>query len=178
MGEGLATKEIRRFLERFSELYPEPVNLYLLGGSALCFLGSPRRTVDIDCTADIKSKEIESTVEAVAQELQLEVEIVPIEEFIPVPVSAQARHQPIGQFGQVQVFVFDPYSIALSKLARGFDADIQDILFLLQSDTISLDELIREVDEAIPQAWNFDIDPKDIVKYLEAVKKLYLQGSS
>jgi hypothetical protein len=79
MGEGLATKEMRRFLERFSALYPEPVHLYLAGGSALCFLGRPRRTVAIDCTADIKSKEFESAVEAVAQELQLEVEIVPDE---------------------------------------------------------------------------------------------------
>ena len=124
MGQGLATEEIRRFLGQLSRAYVEPVKLYLLGGSALCFLGSPRRTMDIDCITDVATQEFELTVQSVAQELKLEVELVPIDKFIPVPDAAQSRHQYVEQFGNVQVFVFDPYSIALSKLARGFETDI------------------------------------------------------
>lgn len=49
MGPDLARPEIHPFLERLGERFPEPVRLYRLGGRALSFLGSPRRTVDIDC---------------------------------------------------------------------------------------------------------------------------------
>lgn len=66
MGNGLATEEIRNFLNHLSQIYTQPVKLYLLGGSALCFLGSPRRTVDIDCVVDNSTKEFKDTVEAVA----------------------------------------------------------------------------------------------------------------
>ena len=84
----------------------------------------------------------------------------------------------MGQFGNIEVFVFDPYSIALSKLARGFDADIQDVLFLLQRDIIMLNELIQVVEDAIPVAWNYDIDPKELMNYLGVVKNLYLNNPS
>ena len=178
MVQGLAATEIRQFLERLSEEYTKPVKVYLLGGSALCFLGSPRRTVDIDCTADVTTEEFELTVEAVAQELKLEIEIIPIEEFIPLPAAAQSRHKSVGQFGNLQVYVFDPYSIALSKLARGFDADIQDVLFLLQSEIINLGDLSRVVEEALPRAWDYDIDPKEMSNYLEVVKILYQKDRS
>jgi hypothetical protein len=134
--------------------------------------------MDIDCTADSTSKKLAAAIEAVALELQLEVAIVPIEAFIPLPRAAQTRHHFVGQFGEVQVFVFDPYSIALSKLARGIEADIQDILFLLHGHFIELDELIQVVEAAVPQAWSFDIDPKEMVNYLEMVKKLSLQDPS
>ena len=92
MGEGLAKGEIQAFVEKLSETYTESVTLYLLGGSALSFLGSPRRTIDIDCTIGIQSKEVEEAIEKTAFELELEVEIVPIEEFVPLPEGNQDRH--------------------------------------------------------------------------------------
>ena len=52
----LATTEIETFLHRLGEHYPHPANLYLLGGSALCFLGSPRRTMDSADGADLKTE--------------------------------------------------------------------------------------------------------------------------
>jgi hypothetical protein len=151
MGQGLATTEIRRFLERLSEQYRKPVKLYLLGGSALCFLGSLRRTMDIDCTANSTSRELESAIETVALELKLEVEIVPIEAFIPLPRAAQTRHQFVGQFGEVQVFIFDPYSIALSKLARGFEADIKIFFSCCTAILLSLTNSSRSSRPRSPQ---------------------------
>ena len=40
----LTTYEIQDFLQRMGRHYPHPGTFYLLGGSALCLLGSPRRT--------------------------------------------------------------------------------------------------------------------------------------
>lgn len=44
----LDSTNIRSFLERLGERYPGRGTLYLLGGSALCLLGNPRQTKDID----------------------------------------------------------------------------------------------------------------------------------
>jgi len=173
MGEGLAKGEIQVFVKKLSEAYKEPVALYLLGGSALSFLGSPRRTIDIDCTIDIQSQALEETIEKTALELKLEVEIVPIGEFIPLPEGNQDRHYRIEQFGSVEVFIFDPYSIALSKVARGFETDIQDVLFLLERNIIDLDRLAAFVKSTVPVAWDYDIDPAEMQKYLNIVRKRF-----
>jgi hypothetical protein len=44
----------------------------------------------------------------------------------------------------------DPYTIALSKLDRGFDTDIEDVLFLLHQKLITFEQL--ELVTAIVQA--------------------------
>ena len=50
---------------------------------------------------------------------------------IPLPPQAQERRRLVGHYGQLDVYVFDLYSIALSKIARGFETDFEDVLFLL-----------------------------------------------
>ena len=102
----------------------------------------------------------------------MEVEIIPIDEFIPMPSNATARHQVLEKFGDIDVYIFDPYSIALRKLARGFDTDIQDILFLLWQGIIEFDIFEKFAEEAKPAAWDYDIDPDDLTTHLEVVRKL------
>jgi len=75
-----------------------------------------------------------------AKELQVHVETVPLDRFIPLPPEGTRRNIYIGQFGNLEVFAADPYSIALSKLDRGFDTDIENIVFLIQSQPINMDE--------------------------------------
>ena len=173
MDQSLARDEIRAFLERLGEQYTQPLELYLLGGSALCFLGSQRRTIDIDCTIESMSKELEAAIDDVARELQLEVEIIPIDEFIPLPPAASTRHQSVGNFGNISVYVYDPYSIALSKIARGFETDIQDVLFLLHQGFIDLDKLSQYVEGSLQVAWDFDINPNEMKSHLKVVKQLF-----
>jgi hypothetical protein len=46
--EFVDTLQIRTFLEEVGKRYPQAAQLILLGGSALCLLGSSRPTLDID----------------------------------------------------------------------------------------------------------------------------------
>jgi len=172
----LAKEEIQHFLQKLGERFRQPAKIYLLGGSALCFWGNPRRTVDIDLTVEAEPiilPELLSAIQILAGEIKLEHEIVPIEEFIPLPEGAGERHRFLGTFGNIIVYAFDPYSIALSKLARGFETDIQDVIFLLQHDIISIKQLAEFVEEALPFAWDFDIDPADLRSHFDDVKRLY-----
>ncbi len=69
------------------------------------------------------------------------------------------------------VYVIDPYAIALSKLDRGFDTDIEDILFLMQRQLISVEMLADFVETAVTQAKQFDLDPAAMRQRLQIVRE-------
>jgi len=82
--DSLAEHEVLAFLNRLGAMYPKPAALYLLGGGALCLLGSPRRTLDIDCTVNDLTEQTQDfvrTMETLATEMRLELEVIPIWEY-------------------------------------------------------------------------------------------------
>jgi hypothetical protein len=167
----LVLEKMRAFLSRLAEGYTEPASLFLLGGSALLMLGSPRTTLDVDYVGDDRRPDdLQRTISRVAHELDIEVEPVPIEEFVPVPAGASERCVFVGQFGALSVYVFDPYTIALSKLDRGFETDLADIVFLIRRGFVDLASLETLALDAIAQAREFDLDPAAIRAHLQALR--------
>lgn len=79
----------------------------------------------------------------------------------------------MDQFGGITVYIYDPCSLALSKVARGFETDLEDVLFRLKQNLIELDQLATYIDRALPQAWDFDIDPADFRQHLAELRRLY-----
>jgi hypothetical protein len=69
------------------------------------------------------------------------------------------------------MYIFDPYSIAVSKIARGFEADFDDVVFLIDSDYIVFDKLELMVNEVLPNCQKYDIDPNEFVKYFEELRR-------
>ena len=138
MNKGL----IQEFLARLGSRYPKQATLYVLGGSALILLVSSRDTLDIDYVGnDMQKDDLQILIEEIAAELELETEPVPIERFIPLPEGNDQRKIHIGQFGNVNAYIVDPYTIALSKVDRGFETDLEDIIFLIQHNQINAEEL-------------------------------------
>ncbi len=105
----------------------------------------------------------------VARELKIHIEAVPLEEFIPLPKGNADRIIHIGQFGNLKIYVAEPYSIALSKLDRGADTDYDDIIFLIQNNYVNKDELERITTETRLRARQFDLHP-DILEHLQELK--------
>jgi len=174
----IAATEILEFVERLGGRYSGSATLLLLGGSALCLLGNPRRTLDIDYLAEgplDQVAELQATVDTVAAEMKLEVEVVPLGEFIPLPDGAESRHRQVGQFGGLSVCVFDPYSIALSKIDRGFEADLQDVVFLIRQGIVNLEQLEVYVAAAVPHAAQFDMIPADLRQHLQVIRRMAQQ---
>ena len=163
------------FFQNLGKRIEGRVSFYLVGGSALLLLGSPRETIDVDYVIEPSSTEVEGLIKQLSNEMQLDLEPVPLDEFVPLPAEAGARHRLIGHYGQIDVYVFDPYSIALSKLDRGFDTDIDDILFLLHRAIITLPILEQVVRDALPRLRDFDMNSGDLIKHLQAVQDA-LQG--
>lgn len=144
--------------------------LILIGGSALNLLGYSRPTVDIDFIGDdVKPNEFHQTLMRIAKEMQIHIEAVPLERFVPLPKGNEERAIRIGQFGNLEIYVADPYSIALSKLDRGLDKDLEDILFLIQHNHIEMRELEHILEDALATAGKFDFHP-EILSHLQELK--------
>jgi hypothetical protein len=100
---------------------------------------------------------------------KIDAEPVPLDRFVPLPTGSTKCQIRIGQFGNLEIYFADPYSIALSKLDRGFDTDFEDIIFLIQLNLVSLNELERIMRDALPRAREYDLHP-DILDYLKELK--------
>lgn len=102
-----------------------------------------------------------------AAQFRLDIEAVPIAEFVPLPPGAETRRHFISSFGQIVVYVYDLYTIALSKIARGFDTDMEDVIFLVKSNLIDLTELQRHFQSILPRAAQTDIIPSEFQQYFQ-----------
>jgi hypothetical protein len=172
--EPITTEILHAFLRRLGERVSKPASLYLLGGSALCLLGSPRATLDVDYDLDLLPDEraaLESAMAELAIEMRLDVEPVPLAEFAPLPPRAHERRRHVGRYAQLDVYIFDLYSIALSKIARGFESDLEDVLFLLNAGLIEFAALEQHFNDVLPAAPKTDIDPKEFRAYFAEVKR-------
>jgi hypothetical protein len=162
--------EIQSILMILGERVPPASRLILVGGSALALLGSPRLTLDIDFVGDdVHPNEFHRTIMQIARELKIHVEPVPLERFVPLPKGSEQRVIHIGQFGNLEIYVADPYSIALSKLDRGFDTDLEDIVFLIHRNHVTLEELERITQNALSLARKYDLHP-EILGHLQELK--------
>lgn len=176
--EPVTLDTLMTFLARLGERCDQETRLYLLGGSALRLLGSARETLDVDYTADVPAETAQAFQRALAEladEFRLDLEEVPLAEFVPLPPLAHERHRLIGRFGLLAVYLFDPYSIALSKIARGFESDLEDVLFLLRIGAIELETLEQHFRAILPRVAKADIDPNEFQAYFLEIRQRYSQ---
>ena len=172
--EPVTLDALQTFLRCLGERYPGAGDFYLLGGSALCLLGNPRTTVDVDYMFELDAGSVEQFEAAVAElgaEMRLDVEAVSLAEFVPLPPQAYQRRRLVGRYGQLNVYIFDPYSIALSKIARGFEADLEDVIFMLHQELIQFGELECHFNAILPRAPKADIIPNEFRDYFEEIRR-------
>ncbi len=163
--------EIHEILTELGAHVPSGSQLILVGGGALALLGNPRPTFDLDFLGDdVHPNELHRLILRIAAELQIQAEPVPLERFIPLPPDSTQRNLYIGQFGNLEIYVADPYSIALSKLDRGLDSDLDDAAFLVRKGFVEIQKLERMVQEVLPQAGKFDLNP-DLLEHLSELRR-------
>lgn len=162
--------EIQSVLQTMGMRVPPASRLVLVGGSAMSLLGSLRPTIDIDFIGDdLHPEPLHQLILQIAEELDIDAEPVPLDKFVPLPQGNEERIIRIGQFGNLEIFIADPYSIALSKVDRGADTDYDDLIFLIQHNHVDMDKFERVIQEALPHANQFDFHP-DILKHLQELK--------
>lgn len=162
--------DIKSILQNIGERVPAGSELILVGGSALALLGNARPTIDIDFVGDdVRPNTLHQSILRMAEELGVYADPVPLERFIPLPKDSDQRSIRIGQFGNLEIYVADPYSIALSKVDRGADTDYDDLLFLVEKGHVEMSKLEAILAEALPHAREFDLEP-DILEHFQELK--------
>lgn len=145
---------VHYFLVKLGIEFRHPARLYLVGGTTLVYEGLREQSLDIDISyevADEHEAEFAQVIRRLKDELQINVEQASPGDFIPLPSGWKERAKHVGRFGQVDVFHFDPYSTALSKIERGREGDYQDVMAMLRAGQIEIRELREAFDNIMPR---------------------------
>jgi hypothetical protein len=160
-------EQLTHFLIQLSQRYAGPATLYIFGGSAVLWLGGARHTADVDFTAEPADPLLREAIAQTARELDLDFEESVPADFMPLPAGVEARHQRIGQFGSIAVYLFDLYSIATMKIDRAFDSDMEDVRFLIEAGHIDLTSLAHCIEDV---AARYD-EPLKLRRNFEELKR-------
>ena len=126
-----------------------PYRVYLVGGGTALLFGWRDSTIDADLHAD--DEEVFRDIQDIKERLEVNVELVRPEDFVPALSETASRHVPIRTILRVSFFHYDPYSQALSKVVRGFRKDLQDArAFVVHGmvDPKRLRSLVQEIEES------------------------------
>lgn len=128
--------------------------LYLVGGTSLLLVAAKTATLDMGLQYEVDPSdhtEFVHCIRQVSRQMAIPVERASPSHFIPLPAGYAERHQFIGRYGQLDVFHFDFYSVALSKLHRGNEKDFTDVIAMVQRDLVSLPQLKQYFAEVLAQ---------------------------
>lgn len=169
-------QRIMEFLRQLGEQSRAAGRIYLVGGSTVVFEGYRSRTLDIDLTLETSPAEEERLVRALRElkdKLSVNVELVSPGDFIPLPSGYRERSEFVGRFGRLDVFHFDLYSTALSKIERGTEQDFADVLALLKARRVEWATLEQCFHEILPRfgAHSLKQDPADFEKKFRALEQ-------
>lgn len=173
-------ERIEAFLSRLGSTNL-PGRLYLTGGSALVLRGLRTGTLDIDIALESQDEaQLLEAIRHLKDELQVNVEMSSPADFVPLPAGWHDRAHFVGRFGALDVFYFDPYSVALSKLVRASERDLNDVVQLVRAGLIVPDTLAQVVADALPHFGTghyFNIEPAAVQENLADIqRRLQEQG--
>lgn len=166
---------ITEFLRRLGERYRGSGQLWLVGGTTVVFEGYRAQTLDVDLTFEGADETLLlQAIRELKDELSINVEQASPADFIPLPAGHGNRGQFVGRFGGLDVFHFDLYSTALSKIDRGNEQDFADVVALLDAEKIEWAKLESCYNEILPQfgAKSLKQDPEQFRQNFEALRRL------
>lgn len=144
--------------------------MYLTGGATAVLEGWRPSTVDIDVRFEPDSDEALRQIAELKERLQVNVELASPLDFLPPLAGWRERSRFRFRAGDLEVFDFDLYSQALSKLERGFELDLQDVADMVSAGQVQPRKL-RELFEGIePELFRFPaVDPVRLRRAVESL---------
>ena len=153
MRHNVTKADIEKFLDALGKSFRKPGRLYLADSAALVHFGlRPGSTMDIDVAIEAPDEdEMVMAIRKLVEKMQINVEFAAPGDFIPLPIHWMDQARYVGRYGSIDVFYFDFYSLALSKISRGNDRDLIDVKLLLQQKLITLEDLDAAYSEVLPR---------------------------
>ena len=175
-------ERIEQFLRKLGERFRHPGQIYLVGGTTLVFENFRAQSIDIDLTFQVASQDhaaLIQTIRELKDQLALNIEEVSPGDFIPLPAGYRDRAIFIGRFGQLDVFHFDLYSTALSKIARGTEEDFSDVIALVRAGRIEMPMLENYFHDILPRLATESLkhDPTEFQRKFQIVRDFVQRGN-
>jgi len=142
---------LHRLMKELARTSPkgQSYRVFVVGGGTAVLSGWRASTIDADLYCDQEG--VFGDIQGIKDRLQLNVEFVRPEDFVPALVGSENRHIFIETVGNVTFCHYDPYAQLLSKVVRGFRRDLQDAQSLLASGMVEA-ERFRALVQQIPRA--------------------------
>lgn len=175
----ITSRELTEFLNQLARCYRQSGRLYLVGGSSLLLVASKSSTLDVDIKIETSPEnygDFVGCLRQVSRQLQIPVEEASPDQFIPLPPGYAERHRFIGRYGSLDVFHFDFYSMALSKIHRGNEKDFADVTAMITQNLIDLARLRVYFEAILPRVATFSLrsDPESFAaKFVLLEKRLF-----
>lgn len=142
------------FLEALGREWRRPARIVIGGGASMIRRGLRAATLDIDLEYDVAPADDAAFTAVLArlkESVPVNVELASPRDFLPLPAGAEGRQEWIARHGAVDVYLADPVSLALSKLARGHERDLDDVHALLSAGVVTAAALAAAVEEIAPR---------------------------
>jgi len=164
-------ERIGHLARELGRVVPPGTRMYLTGGATAVLEGWRESTVDVDVRFEPDADAALERIRDLKRELELNVELASPLDFLPPLPGWQERSRFRQREGNLEVFDFDPYSQALSKLQRGLSLDLADVRSMVDSGQVDPAKL-RELFEAIePDLYRFPaVDPSRLRKAVESLE--------
>lgn len=163
-------ERIRRLARALGRIVPAGTRMYLTGGATAVLEGWRSSTVDIDVRFEPDADAALTGIRDLKEELELNVELASPLDFLPPLEGWRERSRSRFREGNLEVFDFDPYSQALSKLERGFDLDLADVRSMIDSGQVEPARLLDLFVGIEPELFRFPaVDPPSLRAAVEAL---------
>jgi uncharacterized nucleotidyltransferase DUF6036 len=167
-------ERIGRLARELGRVVAPGTRMYLTGGATAVLEGWRASTVDIDVRFEPDSDDVLTRIQGLKEELSLNIELASPLDFLPPLPQWRDRSQFRFRDGNLEVFDFDPYSQALSKLARSFDLDLADVQSMLGSGRVEPGKLLQLFEAIESELFRFPaLDPATL---RDAIESLEVEG--
>lgn len=142
--------------------------MYLTGGATAVLEGWRPSTVDVDVRFEPDSDAALQRIAELKERLQVNVELASPLDFLPPLEGWRERSRFRFRAGNLEVFDFDPYSQALSKLERGFELDLRDVAAMVDAGQVARSQLLELFEGIEPELFRFPaVDPAQLRRAVE-----------
>ncbi len=173
MRDAADAERIRRLARELGRAVPAGTRMYLTGGATAVLEGWRDSTVDIDVRFEPDSDAALNRIKDLKEELEVNVELASPLDFLPALDGWRERSLFRFREGNLEVFDFDPYSQALSKLERGFDLDLEDVRNMVRSGKVEPAKLLELFEGIEPELFRFPaVDPASLGAAVESIAAL------
>jgi hypothetical protein len=163
---------IRRLAQELGRSVPAGTRMYLTGGATAVLEGWRESTVDVDVRFEPDSDAALRQIAALKEKISVNVELASPLDFLPPLASWRERCRFRFREGNLEVFDFDPYSQALSKLERGFELDLRDVDAMVESGLVEPSRLLELFEGVEPELYRFPaVDPSGLRDAVESLVK-------